>query len=172
MKVRSVKRYEVIFPQIVSAFAFMVHKPGCVDVAREVRQCAGTAVETDLDLSDPEWSIAQIDDEGLGYGWDDVKVYGCTRMAAGPSGVFEWRGNMYRINARDEHRTQIHVGDEVTDRDETFVVRSVTRGPEYNGTAKVLVEITRCDAMPTRVGMVHDFYDHALELTVTRIDAS
>lgn len=65
--------------------------------------------------------------------------------------------------------TLVKSGDEINLGDETLKVMSMTRGPEYNGTAKVLCEITRSDTMETRVGWQNDFYHQVLSATVERV---
>lgn len=171
MKVRKTRVYEVIFPEVSRQWSFAVHKVGCADIADTLKWCGGSAAPMDLDLSDPEWSMAQIDGDKLGYEWDSVKVYRCAqRDTATGDGLFELRGKRYKITAKDEHGTQVVAGDHVERKGEDYQVKALTRGPEYNGTAKVRVEITRCDEMPGRVGWEHDFYDHALGLTVSLVD--
>lgn len=81
MSERRTQVLTVLFPDVVGDYAFSIHKPGCKDIERGLAEGGGTAVPIDLDLNDPEWCMAQIDDQGLGYIWDDVKVFGCVRMA-------------------------------------------------------------------------------------------
>lgn len=71
---------------------------------------------------------------------------------------------MDKYDVVDRNGNTVRIGDEITDfRGDTSFFQGVSRGPEYNGTAKVLVTASRdADVFSRR-----EYYARVFDLSVT-----
>lgn len=75
--------------------------------------------------------------------------------------MIEFRGRLYRVTREDG--TQVHLGSTVTSlRGDEATFLGLERGPEHNGTSKVLVEWTTD-------GYTNSYYHTVFGLTVTPV---
>lgn len=77
--------------------------------------------------------------------------------------MVELRGRQYRVTRKDG--TEVNRGDTVYSRDEPATFRGLDRGPEYNGTSKVVVTWDGKDYGGS-------YYHFVFGLTVTPVEPS